>query len=133
MPQDAHRAGELGEIAFGDVRSVDRGPVRVQRRVVQPAAELQRDVAEGQLLVDEAGHALLGGWRSESFFTGRGIVAVERPETEGALEMARRPVVQEKLALPGSVLEAGRDIAAGFYLVVPVITKCALDLDACDE
>ena len=59
MAEDADRSGEVREVPLRQAGPLDGGALRVERSVVEPAPELDRDVAVAQLFVEEARQSLL--------------------------------------------------------------------------
>ena len=111
VAEQADRPREVREVALRHVGSFDRGPVRVEGGMVEAPTELDRDMAERQLLIEEARQALLCRGRSQRFLAGRAVVAMLGTHAEGAGERPVGLLAQVQVALESLVLEAGRDLA----------------------
>ena len=110
-------------------RSVGETPVRQtalggERRVIQPAAELQRRMRPRHFLVDEHGRgALVDRWR-QGFRAGGAERAIEERRADGAGQPSDRAVLRLRIDVGRVVGERGADLIA-LELVVAIAAVSA--------
>ena len=98
--QEADRSRRLREVAIWQGVAVG-----VEVRPIDPAAELQRDMRPGQLLVKKQGTAaLVDRWR-EGFLANGVERTIQKRAADGARETTERPVREHQFGLLGVVVE----------------------------